>query len=85
MLLTWITYLRYISATYYSFEAASINEFGDVYLSCADGMTPTEVGFLLDAFPNAAETQRNQVRVCLCVCVCVWVSSRAHAPLRGPL
>jgi len=63
VLLQWITYLRYVSATYYSFEAASINEFGGVYLSCADGMSPTEINFLLGAFPNSSDTQRNQIRL----------------------
>ncbi|KAI8468849.1 MAG: P-loop containing nucleoside triphosphate hydrolase protein [Monoraphidium minutum] len=59
----WITYLRYISATYYSFEAVSVNEFNATYLSCAAGLTPTEISFLLGAFPNSSNSQRNQMRL----------------------
>jgi hypothetical protein len=59
----WITYLRYISATYYSFEAVAINEFQDTYLSCASGLSSTELAFLLGAFPNTQDTQRNQMRM----------------------
>ena len=69
----WLTYLRYISAMYYAFEANTINEFSNEYLSCAQGLSPTEIAFLLGAFPNAGETQQNQVRVCVCACVCVCV------------
>ena len=63
MLLHFITYLRYLSATYFSFEAGSINEFGGVYLSCADGLSTTEVNFLLGAFPNSSDVQRNQINL----------------------
>ena len=41
----------------------SINEFGATYLSCADGLRATEVAFLLGAFPNASNSQRNQMRM----------------------
>jgi hypothetical protein len=63
VLLHGITYLRYLSATHFSFEAASINEFGSMYLSCSNGLSPTEIAFLLGAFPNAADSQRNQMRM----------------------
>ena len=31
----WITYLRFISAAYFSFEASCINEFSATYLACS--------------------------------------------------
>jgi hypothetical protein len=63
VLLKWITALRYVSATYYGFEAVSTNEFGGVYLTCAAGLSRAELGFLLAAFPNAPDTQRNQMQL----------------------
>ncbi|KIZ04851.1 hypothetical protein MNEG_3112 [Monoraphidium neglectum] len=58
----WLTYLRYISATYYSFEAVAINEFRDGVLSCAQGLSDSQLAFLLGAFPNSSSSQRSQVK-----------------------
>jgi hypothetical protein len=61
VLLRWITAGRYLSATYFAFEALLVNEFRGAFLSCAQGLSPTEVNFLLGAFPNTPDAQRNQV------------------------
>ncbi|GBF96283.1 ABC transporter G family [Raphidocelis subcapitata] len=62
VLLNWITGGRYLSATYFAFEALLVNEFRGAFLSCANGLSATEVNFLLGAFPNTPETQKNQMR-----------------------
>lgn len=57
----WITYLRFISATYYSLEAAAINEFDSVYLACGRGAGPAEVEFAKLAFPNTTPAAAGQL------------------------
>ncbi|KAI8464872.1 MAG: P-loop containing nucleoside triphosphate hydrolase protein [Monoraphidium minutum] len=61
----WLTYLRYVSATYYSFEAVTQIEFAGVNLSCRQGFSQTEMAFVLGAFPNTSNSQKNQVNLFL--------------------
>jgi hypothetical protein len=53
----WLTYLRYVSACYYSFEAACINEFKGAIFKCGNQLTFGDSGMISninEAFPNAS-------------------------------
>ncbi len=53
---------RYISALYYAFEGASVVEFQNLSLSCANGLPAEALPLITGAFPNTSILRSSAVQ-----------------------
>ena len=59
--MTWLTYLRYLSALYYSFEGLAILEFKDQVFSCDGTLDASYLNLVFTALPNLTAFQRSAI------------------------
>ena len=67
----WLTYLRYLSALYYTFEGVTILEFKDQMYSCEGTFDNSTVNVIFTTLPNLTAYQRSAI------------SSQAEGPQEG--
>jgi hypothetical protein len=59
--MTWLTYLRYLSALYYSFEGITVLEFKDQMYSCGENLDESYMNLVFTALPNLTAFQRSAI------------------------